>query len=132
MSALGAGQRGWGPRQRALCPSNDCTAHLLTHTAHGPPSLPAHSYGAFWMSLAIYTTLAAAGVFVGGTKATAGDFPVKGDRLMLTLWGILVRPPGLAGWRCAAQLACACAGSLCKASPPPSWSYAGAHPTHDS
>ncbi|PRW33699.1 GPR1 FUN34 yaaH family [Chlorella sorokiniana] len=38
-------------------------------------------YGAFWMSLAIFTTLSAAGVFV----AT----PVKGDRLMLTLWGIL-------------------------------------------
>ena len=35
------------------------------------------------MSLAIFTTLSAAGVFV----AT----PEKGDRLMLTLWGILVR-----------------------------------------
>ena len=34
------------------------------------------------MSLAIFTTLSAAGVFV----AT----PEKGDRLMLTLWGILV------------------------------------------
>jgi succinate-acetate transporter protein len=38
-------------------------------------------YGAFWMSLAIYTTLVAGGVF--------GPVPEKGDRLMLTLWGIL-------------------------------------------
>ena len=56
---------------------------------HSSPPLPPCSYGAFWMSLAIYTTLAAAGVFVG-TGATADQFPVKGDRLMLTLWGILV------------------------------------------
>ncbi len=52
------------------------------HTS-APPPVPARSYGAFWMSLAIFTTLSSAGVFV----AT----PVKGDRLMLTLWGILVR-----------------------------------------
>ena len=59
-----------------------CATHLT-------PLSPSHSccsYGAFWMSLAIFTTLSAAGVFV----AT----PEKGDRLMLTLWGILVRFSG--------------------------------------
>jgi succinate-acetate transporter protein len=40
------------------------------------------SYGSFWMSLAIYTTLTSSGVFEPS--------PTKGDRLMLTLWGILV------------------------------------------
>ena len=54
----------------------------LTPACPTPTPLP-RSYGAFWMSLAIFTTLSAAGVFV----AT----PEKGDRLMLTLWGILVR-----------------------------------------
>ncbi|KAL4435423.1 hypothetical protein ABPG77_006185 [Micractinium sp. CCAP 211/92] len=38
-------------------------------------------FGAFWMSLAIYITLGAAGIFTA--EAT------KGERLMLTLWGIL-------------------------------------------
>ena len=69
---------------------------ILLHSPypHGPhPSLPACSYGAFWMSLAIYTTLSAAGVFASGA-----DFPVKGDRLMLTLWGILVRLGWDWGW----------------------------------
>ena len=50
-----------------------------------PPPHPPRtlcSYGAFWMSLAIFSTLSAGGVFV----AT----PEKGDRLMLVLWGILV------------------------------------------
>ena len=46
---------------------------------------PCCSFGAFWMSLAIYTTLAAAGVFTAEA--------VEGDRLMLTLWGILVSCP---------------------------------------
>jgi succinate-acetate transporter protein len=39
------------------------------------------TYGSFWMSLAIYTTLTSSGVFEPS--------PTKGDRLMLTLWGIL-------------------------------------------
>ena len=51
---------------------------------------PLRSYGAFWMSLAIFSTLSAGGVFV----AT----PEKGDRLMLVLWGILVSAAG-AGMR---------------------------------
>ena len=73
-----------------------------------PQPLPARSYGAFWMSLAIYTTLAAAGVFVG-TGTTTDQFPVKGDRLMLTLWGILVR----LGWLAVCCSACSArAGSL--------------------
>ncbi|PSC70112.1 GPR1 FUN34 yaaH protein [Micractinium conductrix] len=38
-------------------------------------------YGAFWMSLAIFTTLSAGGVYE--------KTPIEGDRLMLTLWGIL-------------------------------------------
>ncbi|KAL4444068.1 hypothetical protein ABPG75_011805 [Micractinium tetrahymenae] len=42
-------------------------------------------YGAFWMSLAIFTTLSAAGVYGQGAAATI----TKGDRLMLSLWGIL-------------------------------------------
>ena len=47
----------------------------------------ARSYGAFWMSLAIFNTLTAAGVYGQGSAAAV----TKGDRLMLTLWGILVR-----------------------------------------
>ena len=46
------------------------------------PSPPLRSYGAFWMSLAIFTTLSAGGVYE--------KTPIEGDRLMLTLWGILV------------------------------------------
>ncbi|KAL4435422.1 hypothetical protein ABPG77_006184 [Micractinium sp. CCAP 211/92] len=42
-------------------------------------------YGAFWMSLAIFNTLVAAGVYGQGAAAAV----TKGDRLMLTLWGIL-------------------------------------------
>ncbi|KAI3425227.1 hypothetical protein D9Q98_008995 [Chlorella vulgaris] len=39
------------------------------------------TYGAFWMSLAIYTTLVAGGVYE--------EAPTKGSQLLLTLWGIL-------------------------------------------
>lgn len=38
------------------------------------------SYGAFWMSLAFYGTLKAAGIFEG---------LVEGEQMMLILWGIL-------------------------------------------
>jgi hypothetical protein len=49
------------------------------------PSLRAlhtRSFGGFWMSLAIYTTLSSGSVF--------SPAPTEGERLMLTLWGILV------------------------------------------
>ena len=51
------------------------------------------------MSLAIYTSLAAAGVY----NAEA----VKGDRLMLTMWGILVSCPARPHCACFAY-ACGC------------------------
>jgi succinate-acetate transporter protein len=55
-----------------------CCALTLAMCRH-----PVRSYGAFWMSLAIYTTLVSAEIY--------GPTPSKGDRLMLTLWGIVVR-----------------------------------------
>jgi succinate-acetate transporter protein len=61
-----------GLRQLGYSPVNLATA----------AAAPACSYGAFWMSLAIYVTLLSGKVFT--------DDPTKGERLMLTLWGILV------------------------------------------
>ena len=58
-----------------------CCAHPTPFDPASLPPLPC-SYGAFWMSLAIYQTLVAAEVFA--------PVPVEGDHLMLTLWGILV------------------------------------------
>ena len=71
------------------CPCSHCPA------PHPHPVLCC-SYGAFWMSLAIYTTLSAGKVFTAPA--------IKGDRLMLTLWGIVVRRaggPGKGGIRAA-------------------------------
>ena len=67
------------------------------------PAVPACSYGAFWMSLAIFTTLSAAGVYQ--------PTPHKGDQLMLSLWGILVSAPTTAAcWPGPLHLALPCMG----------------------
>ena len=68
------------PFARALAAAACWTVPISPPPSPKPPTLC--SYGAFWMSLAIFSTLSAGGVFV----AT----PEKGDRLMLVLWGILV------------------------------------------
>lgn len=50
------------------------------------------SYGAFWMGLALFTILNAAGVWTGASQAQGDVKPfvfVKADQMMLSLFGIL-------------------------------------------
>lgn len=70
-----------GPCAWSSIALHSCTKSTRpTLTLHCTPALAPTS--AFWMSLAIFTTLGAGGVFTAPVT--------EGDRLMLTLWGILV------------------------------------------